>query len=709
MNFDETIIKEFIFECRDHLENIESTLLDLDPDNQKINPDMFESIFRSIHSTKSTAGFLQLNKMQQLTHAMETVLSTLVTGQVRLGNKIIDMLLKGIDSLRKMLDDISNSNQMNIKEVCAGLEKCCQQQIPFDREFAENNITMEPIMTHSDIRVDLEKLDVLVNLVGELVIAEAMVTRNPEIMDLKLKDFDRAVRNLRRIIIDLQDVVMNVRMVPLTKTFHKIKRLVHDLEKKTGKKIHMELIGEDTEVDKTVIELLADPLVHIIRNSIDHGIESPRERRAAGKSEIGKITIAARHQSGEVYICIADDGAGLNHTKLLEAAISKGIITREAGLNQDQIHKLIFHPGLSTTSKVTDISGRGVGMDVVRKNLDKLQGRIEIQNFTGQGLRLNLRIPLTLAIIDGMLVRVGDACYTIPLMAIHSSFRPKKTDLQVVMEGLEMVRIREDLIPVMRLHQLYDLNPDYTRLEEGILIKVGAGTKRVCLFVDEILGHRQTVIKALPDYIGTARGISGCTILGDGCVSLIIDIAGIINLEESDQISLDIMDDPEEEDNEFDDLYDDEEEDTRKDQYLCFQIEQKFYGLAIEDVAEIVWVRNITKVPDIPVYIKGVINLRGQVIPVMDARTRFKIPERKFDARTCIIILTIKNITVGLIVDRVKEVIKIPEDKITPPPQIAEDITCFMMGLGKVEGAVKILLDVNKLFYSSKEEGYAKD
>lgn len=382
------------------------------------------------------------------------------------------------------------------------------------------------------IRVDIDKLDKLINLVGELVIAEAMVVRNPAVVGMEDEMLERAIHHLNRVSADLQDVAMSVRMVPLSATFRKMTRLVYDVSKKAGKKVELQLEGEDTEVDKTVIEQIGDPLVHIVRNAIDHGIGSPSERIAVGKPETGTVHIEARHEGGEVWIIIQDDGKGLNRERLLKKAVANGLIQEEqvADMKEEDVFKLIFEPGFSTAEKVTDISGRGVGMDVVKKNIEKLKGRVEVRSKAGQGTTFILHIPLTLAIIDGMLIRVGDARYTIPLLSIRETLRPSMSQITVTPDGREIVRVREEMISILRLHTMFNQTSACQQLDQGLLIIVECDREYVALFVDELLGQHQTVIKGLSDYLGSARGVSGCTILGDGQVSLILNVGGLIKI-----------------------------------------------------------------------------------------------------------------------------------------------------------------------------------
>lgn len=379
------------------------------------------------------------------------------------------------------------------------------------------------------IRVDLAKLDSLMNLVGELVIAEAMVTRNPDLDGHEFENLEKASHHLRRITSDLQDVAMSVRMVPLSGTFKKMVRLVHDTAIKAGKKVNLELRGEETEVDKTVIEMISDPLVHIVRNAIDHGLENPEERAETEKKESGTVTIEARHESGEVWITVIDDGKGMDRGVILNKAIEKGLVDGDGSdLRDEDVFKLVFEPGFSTAAAVTEISGRGVGMDVVKKNIEKINGKVDIKSVMGKGSHFKMRIPLTMAIIEGMLVRVGESTYNIPLLSIREAFRPLPSQVTTTPDGVEVVKLRNDMIPVVRMHNMYGITPSFDKLEDGILVVVENDGFSAALFVDEILGQQQTVVKGLSDYVGQPHGVSGCTILGDGRISLILDVATIL-------------------------------------------------------------------------------------------------------------------------------------------------------------------------------------
>lgn len=393
-------------------------------------------------------------------------------------------------------------------------------------------------MNRQDIRVDLAKLDDLINLIGEMVIAENMLLRSPDLEGLELDNFNKAAQQMSKIVRDLQEMAMIIRMIPVSGLFRRMIRLVHDLSVKSGKKVDLQLFGQETEVDKTVIEQITDPLVHLLRNSLDHGLETPAERVACGKPEKGVVKLSARHQEGEVWIEVEDDGRGLNRDKILSKALSKGLVAGDGShLSDKEIFNLIFQPGFSTADKITDVSGRGVGMDVVKKNLEKIKGKIEVQSMPGQGSRITLRIPLTLAIIDGMLVRIGESRCIVPLLAIREIFRPTPNDITVMPDGLELAKVRESFHPVVYLDRLLEEPADYNAIEDGVLIVLEYQDKFLCLLVDEILGQQQTVIKGLSDYIGNVRIASGCTILGNGEVCLILDVATLIE-EHSGQRNL---------------------------------------------------------------------------------------------------------------------------------------------------------------------------
>lgn len=377
------------------------------------------------------------------------------------------------------------------------------------------------------ISVRVDKLDRLLDLVGELVIAESMVTQNPDLAGLELTNFAKAARQLHKINEELQDSVMALRMVPLEATFKKMNRIVRDMTKKLDKKARLVLVGEDTEVDKNVTEHIGDPLMHIIRNSLDHGIELPAERLARGKDEQGTVTLSAENVGGEVVIRIADDGAGMSREKIMKKAREKGILTKpEEEYTDSEVYSFIFAPGFSTKEQVTEFSGRGVGMDVVVSNLRALGGTVTVDSIPGEGSTTVIRIPLTLAIVDGMCMRVGSSEFTIAISAIRRTFRPLREQIFVDTAGRELFMEQGAPCPIVRLATLYGLDSGVTDPTEGILLVTEHDGRPLALLADELLGVQQIVVKPVPPYIKQlthSASITGCTLLGDGSISLIID------------------------------------------------------------------------------------------------------------------------------------------------------------------------------------------
>ncbi|HWR22102.1 MAG TPA: chemotaxis protein CheA [Feifaniaceae bacterium] len=381
--------------------------------------------------------------------------------------------------------------------------------------------------------VRLEKLDKLMDLVGEIVIAETTVTKNPEVSKLRIESFEKASRQLRKLTDELQDTVMSIRMLPISATLHRLERILRDICKKTNKKADLFISGEDTEMDKSVIDNLADPLMHIIRNAIDHGIEEPAVRLQKGKPEAGRITVDARNNGGEVLISVSDDGQGLDREKILKKGLDVGLVKKpESEMTDKEVYSLIFAPGFSTNQVVTEFSGRGVGMDVVQRNVEKMGGSLSVDSEPGHGMSVQFRIPLTLAIITGMQVSVGGSIFILPLLSILKSFKPSPGEAFKDPDGNEMILIRGKCYPIVRLHRLFDIEGAQTEFENGILVVLEGDQRSYCLFVDALIGEQQTVIKPLPPYVtrslGFQHGISGCTILGDGSVSLILDVTGLM-------------------------------------------------------------------------------------------------------------------------------------------------------------------------------------
>ncbi|AAK78103.1 two-component system chemotaxis sensor kinase CheA [Clostridium acetobutylicum] len=401
-------------------------------------------------------------------------------------------------------------------------------KIPVKEEKKENITSSAP----SVINVNVNKVDKLMDLLGELVITEAMVIQNPDLRGLEITNFSKAATQLHKVIKELQDTVMDIRMVPLANVFAKMKRIVRDMSKKLDKDVELKLIGEETEVDKNIIEHIADPLMHLVRNSIDHGIEDREQRKRCGKTEKGLVVLEAKNLGSDVVIRIKDDGGGLDKNKILQKAKEKGLIGENEIVSDEKTCSLILEPGFSTNNEVTEFSGRGVGMDVVSRNIGDMGGRINVSSSEGKGTTIILKIPLTLAIIDGINVKVGKSYYTIPTLDIKEFFKPDSSKILSNMDGSEMITIRGRCYPVIRIHETYNLKTSVKNISDGILIMVEKNNKMTCIFADEIVGQQQVVIKSLPEYIknnNNVKGLSGCTLLGDGNISLILDVGEFIN------------------------------------------------------------------------------------------------------------------------------------------------------------------------------------
>lgn len=384
------------------------------------------------------------------------------------------------------------------------------------------------------ISVNLNKLDTLLDLVGEIVITEAMVTSNPDLNGLKLDNFQKSARQLRKLNEELQDAVMSIRMVPLSGAFNKMTRIVRDMKVKLNKDVDLIFEGEETEVDKSIIDQLNDPLMHMVRNSMDHGIEENVEDRiAAGKSPKGKITLSASNSSGEVIIVVADDGQGINPEKVLAKAERNGLLTRPANeYSEKEILNMIMLPGFSTNEEVTEYSGRGVGMDVVRKNIEKIGGSVSVESKFGEGSSFIIKIPLTLSIVEGMEISVGDSIFSIPINSIRESFKVQPDQIVRDTNGREMIMIRGECFPLIRLYELYGLTPQTEDIFEGIVLTVESDGKCACLLADKLIGEHQVVVKPfsplLSNYNIKHEGMSGCSILGDGSITIILDVNNII-------------------------------------------------------------------------------------------------------------------------------------------------------------------------------------
>jgi two-component system chemotaxis sensor kinase CheA len=448
--------------------------------------------------------------------------------------------------IREIFEWVEDECDLEIKSVAVASSDNSPANSPSENA-AEETVVPEERRRGSDrrkgggvetasIRVSIEKVDELINTVGELVITQSMLSQFTDAEELTMAHIEKlrnGLAQLERNTRELQESVMRIRMLPISFAFQRFPRLVHDLSSKLGKKIELKLSGEQTELDKTVMEKIGDPLVHLVRNSIDHGIEKPEVRRAAGKAETGLVHLNAYHQGGNIVIEIQDDGAGLNREKILSKARERNLIGAEDNLSDEQIFDLIFQPGFSTADQVSDVSGRGVGMDVVRRNIRSLGGTVEVRSRQGEGSTFAIRLPLTLAILDGQLIQIGNETYIIPLVSIVESIQVQPNRVSVIAGRGEVYKLRDEFIPIVRLYHLFEVEPKVTNLKDGLLVVVEADGQKMALFVDELHGQQQVVIKSLESNFRKVEGLSGATILGDGTVALILDICGITSLHRS--------------------------------------------------------------------------------------------------------------------------------------------------------------------------------
>lgn len=567
----EDMVSQFVSDTLDLLDTIENNLLMLEKEPNDF--DTISAIFGAVHSIKGNSGFMGFEEIQEIAMETETILDSMRKKELEADATIISILLSNIETIRKRVENIGNSG--NVTATISVLDEQITVEPPLSATQAKEEVKHTPKIEEKpreikpqekvvsppkvvkeetkqdavaavsknfqqqqkqDIRVETSKIDKLFDLVGELITIETMVTKNPDLAGMTLPSFAKAANQLNKITRELQEVTMSVRMMPLEGLFNKMKRLVRDVSIKLGKKIDFSISGQETEMDKNVIDEISDPLVHILRNSLDHGIEDTDERINAGKPEVGKISLSARYEGNEILISVKDDGAGINKEKVLKKAEEKGLLTiPPEKMTDKEIFALLFEPGFSTAKQVTDISGRGVGMDVVRKNIEKLRGAIDVESEYGKGTTVTLRIPLTLAIMEALLVKVGDDTYALPIMNVNETFRVSNEEISKTMDGLEMIKIRNEVLPVFRIHELFKRKPKYYDLDKGIILIIESRSKKFCLFADELIGQQQAVIKGLSDYIGKVPGITGCMVLGDSSIGLILDIEGTLQIAENPQ------------------------------------------------------------------------------------------------------------------------------------------------------------------------------
>ncbi|HXT71291.1 MAG TPA: chemotaxis protein CheA [Vicinamibacterales bacterium] len=548
---DAELANMFVAEALDHLSTIEATLLKLEetPDDRELLND----VFRPFHTVKGNAGALGVMTVQALAHKVESLLDRCRSGQHVLGPAEVDLILRSVDLLSAMINDLAarvagqpgrilrDERIALIAEVegllsgttgttgTAGMAgaveapRAEERRATGDRRLEERRADAQ-----TSIKVDTRKLDGLIDCVGELVILQSLVYEDPALLRVADERLTRNLAQLRRITTDLQRSAMAMRMVPIRQTFQKMARLVRDLSKSTGKQVELQMSGEDTELDRKVVEDINDPLMHMVRNSIDHGIESAEKRAAAGKTETGRLALRAFHQGGNIVIEVADDGAGLNTAAILRKAQSQGLVEPGATIDPAEIHHLIFAPGFSTADQVTEISGRGVGMDVVRRNIEALRGRIDIETAQGSGTTFAIRLPLTLAILEGLLVRAGGERFVIPTFSVRESLRPAASQIHTVRGVPRLIQVREELLPLVQMSDVLGVAAPDVSATEGTVVVLEDGNRRVALVVEALIGKQEVVVKSLGDAMAGIEGVAGGAILGDGRIGLILDAHGIV-------------------------------------------------------------------------------------------------------------------------------------------------------------------------------------
>ena len=587
---DATLVADFINESREHLHEADVKLLILESDPK--DSDALNAVYRSFHTIKGVAGFLNLKDVTTVAHATEDLLDRARKGELLFVGTSVDVTFAAVDLLKQMISDVEmalssdkplshsishtkllsdinsaisgevSENPAKIEISSQEIEDTSSAEIQIESETIEtalqpNDKVLDELIASREIplptepekqekqplklspqgvvketlKIEAERLDRLVDMIGELVIAESMVTQDAEIVEKATARVTRNLAHLNKITRELQEIGMSLRMMPVRPVFERMARLARDLAKKSKKKIEFSMFGEDTEVDKGMVDRISDPLTHMIRNAVDHGIESsPDERVKLGKPEVGHITLRAYHKSGDIIIEVEDDGKGLDKEAILAKAKERGMIEDGQFMTDQEIYNLIFMPGFSTAKIVTDVSGRGVGMDVVNRNVQELRGQIDIRSAKGKGTTFALRLPLTLAIMDGIIVQVGSEQYIIPTLSVVESIRPKREELSTIMENAEMLCIRGKLMPMFRISGLFQLQNAVKNPEDALVIIVEDEGKQVGFMVDSLVGHQQIVIKSLGESVGHLKGISGGAIMADGRVGLILDVTGIVKI-----------------------------------------------------------------------------------------------------------------------------------------------------------------------------------
>ncbi len=543
---DPELVGDFVNEAREHLEQVDVELLTLEGDSSA--KESINAVFRAFHTLKGLAGFLELEEVRCLAHETESLLDLCRQGKREMASDILSVVFDSNDMMKALVEEIAQALEGDgqipslpglpaqlraIKAVMAGKDPVAEPEAGGEpahpTEEGDAKKRFKGKSAKETIRIDASRLDGLVNLIGELVIAEAMVTQSEDWDFSNQSRLPSLLGQLDKITRELQETAMSLRLVPVRSTFQRMARVARDVSRKLGKPIEFVTEGEDTELDKTVVDALGDPLVHMVRNAIDHGLEASTELRvAAGKSEAGLIQLKASHRGGNIRIQVIDDGQGLDREKILARAIERGLVKSGDGMSDDAVFQLLFEPGFSTAETVTDVSGRGVGLDVVKKGIEALRGQIEIRSEKGKGAEFTIVLPLTLAIIEGMVVRLGKERFIIPTQSILRMLRQNEVETATFMEKGRMLVLEDGFVPLHTLEDLFaiEVEPGAAKDDRAVIV-VESDARRLAVVVDELLGQQQIVIKGLGQTMGTIPGLAGGAIMPDGRVGLILDVPSI--------------------------------------------------------------------------------------------------------------------------------------------------------------------------------------
>ncbi|HOP40601.1 MAG TPA: chemotaxis protein CheA [Geobacteraceae bacterium] len=589
---DQELLEGFLTETTELLEKMDDDLVALEktPDNTEL----LNSIFRSIHTVKGASSFLGFELLVKITHKTEDVLNRLRKEELQIDPEIMDVILDAGDHIKLLVNDIRNGEivERDLDGVISNLTPYISGSPPHTATPAEppketSEAVQESLDAHTDpepvaveapvaeepapptlqampsqaqaqapkktsaarnedisdnttVRIDVKRLDDLMNQVGEMVLERNRILQmnidyqTRENMTNFGEEFSKLAKRIDFVTSELQMQVLKIRMIPVEKVFKKFPRIVRNLSRDLGKEVNLEIIGEETELDRSVVDEIGDPLIHLIRNALDHGLELPDERIAIGKPRAGNVVLSATHEGNQIIISIKDDGRGIDHERVARKAIDKGLVTEDqvAAMSQKELLDLIFLPGFSTKEQATDLSGRGVGMDVVRTNIRKLNGIIEIRSEVGRGSEFILKLPLTLAIIQSLLVEVENEVYSVPLAAVLETIKVETSSFHQI-GGQEVLKLRDSVLPLLRMQRIFGVAENGDTAQQSYIVVIGVAEKRMGLIVSKLLGQQEVAIKSLGKYLAKAPGIAGSTILGDGRVALIIDPAGIIEMEEA--------------------------------------------------------------------------------------------------------------------------------------------------------------------------------